>query len=184
MINYDAKRNKIDEQINAKDKTEVRFADSSFARTAGRVGDLTSSPWYDRDEGPGKTTEKQKTKKTRGEASDKQSSISFPPPQNQIGAWFCSTLVLPSVQFYGFVYCICHGARRRILKGYPAQCTGTHTCGDAATPEIIIGRNLGPVARREFRKTADLQKIISRYGGVVVRTQAISGGSFKGNQKM
>lgn len=156
MINYDAELNKIDEQINVKNKTEVRFADGSFARTVEQVGDLTSSPWYDRDEGPGKTTEKQKTK-TWGGGFQQTKQHLFPPPQNQIGAWFCSTLVLPSVQFYGFVYCICHGARRRILKGYPAQCTGTYTCGDAATREVIIGRNLGPVVRHKFRKTADLQ---------------------------
>lgn len=98
-----------------------------------------------------------KQTKTWGGGFQQTKQHLFPPPQNQIGAWFCSTLVLPSVQFYGFVYCICHGARRRILKGYPAQCTGTYTCGDAATLEIIIGRNLGPGVRHEFRKTADLQ---------------------------
>lgn len=104
------------------------------------------------------TKKLKKKKKTWGGGGFQQTKQHlFPPPQNQIGAWFCSTLVLPSVQFYGFVYCICHGALRRILKGYPAQCTGTYTCGYFATLEIIIGRNLGPVIRHKFRKTADLQ---------------------------
>lgn len=155
MINWrGAQRNRwTNKRWKTKRKTEVRFALSSFfARTVLQIGDLTSSPWNDRDEGPGKTTEKQnnnKKKNLSGGGFQRTKQHLFPPPQNQIGAWFCSTLVLPSVQFYGFVYCICRGAPRRILKGYPpARRAGTYTCGyaaaAAATLEIIIGRNPGP----------------------------------------
>lgn len=134
-----------------RNKTEVRFALSSLG---GRLA--TSPPALDMTEmkDQGRLLKNNKKINFRGRLPTNKAA-SPPPPQNQIGAWFCSTLVLPSVQFYGFVYCICHGASRTILKGYPAHRTGSRICGCCCYTGSYNWKESGPGCQATFWNIAD-----------------------------